>query len=194
MPEFDEGLPLEWRGESGRTAVVTTRLEHIGQRALSSMRAQSHVEMKDAFLFCFDPLKQLLSESFKVFRVLQFRLAVRAAFPSIDEQDLNVRRIAEFPAAELAQAQHRKRAWFPVLEQGAAIMPAQLCLAIDDATGHDDLGELREGQGEIGQASRSFDDMFHVDPEQLMVFKPIQGILSRFVCFGASDQTVELFP
>ncbi len=36
--------------------------------------------------------------------------------------------------------------------------------------------------------------MFHVDPEQLTVFKPVQGLLSRLVCFGASDQTVELFP
>ncbi|MND05018.1 hypothetical protein D3C83_255710 [compost metagenome] len=27
-----------------------------------------------------------------------------------------------------------------------------------------------------------------------MVFKPVQGVLSRFVCFGSHDQTSEFFP
>ena len=46
----------------------------------------------------------------------------------------------------------------------------------------------------VREIARGLDDMFHVDPEHLTVFKPVQGVLSRFVCFGAMTRRSELFP
>src|SRR5436853_1933457 len=194
MPQLDQGLPLERRGKPGRTVVATDLLKRIGQRTLASVRSKPNIKAKDTFLLRFDPPQEFLRQPFEVFAVLNSILAARFPRSIVDEQYLDVRGVAKLSPSEFSQAQDGEGAGFLVGEPWVSIQLIQLGAAIRDAPFHDDLRQLRERERKIREIGRGLDDVFNVDPEQLTVFKPVQGFFSRLVCFGASDQMVELFP
>jgi len=49
-------LPFERRSESVVTVICRNFVQRIGESAFASVRAEAHIEMKDAFLFGLDPL------------------------------------------------------------------------------------------------------------------------------------------
>lgn len=126
MPEFDESLPLEWRGEPGLAVVVADLLECIGQGALASMGAQSHVEMKDAFLLGFDPAQEFLRQPLEVFAILNRLLPAGFARSPVDEQHFDVRGVAELAPSEFPQAEDGEGAGCLVCELRASIGLLQL--------------------------------------------------------------------
>ena len=113
---------------------------------------------------------------------------------AIDEQHFDVRGIAELPAAELAHAEHGKGAGFLVCQVGWSVELLQLGLAIRQAPFDDDFGQFSQGGGEIRQGCARLDDVFHVDPEQLAIFEPVQRLLPRLVGFGPGHQPIQFLP
>src|SRR5215470_975130 len=94
------------------------------------MGSQAHVEMKDAFLFRFNPLQQFLGEAFEVFAVLYTMPPTCAPCASIDKEYLDIGGVAQFAAAELAHPQNGKGAGFLIRQMGSAILFNQLGLAV----------------------------------------------------------------
>ena len=158
------------------------------------MWSKPDIKAKDAFLLGFDPPQEFLRQPFEVFAVLNSILPACSARSTVDEQYLDVRGVAELSPSEFSQAQDGKGAGFLVGEPWVSIQFLQLGAAIRDAPFHDDLRQLRERERKVREIGRGLDDVFYVDPEQLTVFKLVQGSFSRLVCFGASDQMVEFFP
>src|SRR6266545_360075 len=116
------------------------------------MRAQANVDMEDAFLLRLDPLQEFLREPLEELAVLDAVPPTRAPTTAVDEQDFDIRRVTEFPAAEFAHPQYGKGTGFITRQAGLAIELLQLDLAIPQAAAHDHFGQFRQGLGEIGEA------------------------------------------
>lgn len=98
MAQFDQRLAFKWCGKPLATIVLGDFIEGIRERALSAVRPKADIHMEDAFLFRFDPLKELVSQPFKVFAVVDGVFPAGPAGISVDEQDLDVGGIAQlFP-------------------------------------------------------------------------------------------------
>ena len=172
--------------------VLAQLLERVGERALAPVGAQADVDVEDAFLLRLDPLQEFLREALEVFAVVDALLAAGPAGPSVDEQHFDIGCIAEFPAAEFACAQNGERAGFLVGQARCAIELGQLGLAVDEASLHNHLGQLRDGEREVREAGRRLQNVFHVDPEEFLVLEAIEGLFARRIGLDLGDDAVQL--
>ena len=108
------------------------------------MRPQPDVDAKDAFLFGYDPAQELLRQPFEVFAVFNSLLPACFARSSVDEQDLDVRSVAELTPSEFSQSHDGQGTGFPVVEPWAPVGFFQLRATICEASFHDDLRQFRE--------------------------------------------------
>ena len=110
MAQFDQRLAFKRCGQPLVAIVFGDFIEGVRQRAFSSMRPKADIHMEDAFLFRFDPLQELVPQPLKVFAVVDGVFPAGPSGIAIDEQNLDVRGIAQLSPSEFSQAEDGERA------------------------------------------------------------------------------------
>ena len=115
---------------SADAVVRAERLETARVRTVLAVRSQAQVDLEDALALGADQLGQVERHFVEELGVRAVRLAVGTAVVAVDEEDLDIRRVAESAATQLPEAEDRPGSLQPRDRQRASV-------ALDEAVPDD---------------------------------------------------------